>query len=144
VPDHEIHSVDGEIIGTPLDAEYYNSLGTSTTAKRGAVQTRCLHAWGENRIIARMMSILLLLPLAGLLAVSAWVWRDATRRNMNPRWGIAVGLVLIVFLPPYLLIRQPVRCSLCGKAIPASDSLCDECEQPAGKDDAGRPGYIFG
>jgi len=104
-----------------------------------ALRTCC-----ENGIIAGMISLVLLLPVAGLLAVSAWVWRDATRRNMNPKWGIAVGLVLIVFLPLYLVVRKPVKCSECGKAIPASDSLCEECKQTRPKDDAGRAGYIFG
>jgi hypothetical protein len=85
-----------------------------------------------------------LLSMVLLFSVSAWVWRDATRRNMNPRWAIAVGLMMIVFLPLYLVVRKPVKCSECSKVIPASLSMCDECEQLRNKDDGAREGRIFG
>jgi hypothetical protein len=80
-----------------------------------------------------------------LVGISCWVWRDAIRRDMNPRWGIAVGLALIVFLPLYLLIRKPVKCGRCGKEIPASLAMCEECEQLSSNEESvGRSGRIFG
>jgi hypothetical protein len=85
-----------------------------------------------------------LLALAVPIGVSYWTWQDAKKRNMNTRWAIGVGLLLIVFLPLYLLIRKPVKCSACGKEIPASLSLCEECEQLSDEQSAGRAGRIFG
>jgi hypothetical protein len=83
--------------------------------------------------------------LAILVGVSWWVWQDATKRNMSQRWAIAVGFLLIIFLPLYLLVRKPVKCTACGKNIPASLSLCGECEQlNTDKQSDGRPGRIFG
>jgi hypothetical protein len=65
-----------------------------------------------------------LAPLAMLVAVSARVSRDAKRRGMNPPWGIAVGLVLIIFLPLYFCVRKPVLCPNCGRKTVASLALC--------------------
>jgi hypothetical protein len=91
------------------------------------------------------MIIIVLVAFGLLIAVSRWVWVDAERRGMNPRWAIAVGLMLIVFLPVYLLIRKPVKCSGCGKAIESSSELCEECEElSASEPGQGRPGRILG
>jgi hypothetical protein len=78
------------------------------------------------------------------VAVSRWVWLDAEKRGMNPRWAIAVGLMLIIFLPLYLLVRGPVQCSSCGKAIDSSLELCEDCEELASGLGEARPGRIFG
>jgi hypothetical protein len=84
-------------------------------------------------------------PFALLAGISYWVWQDAARRNMSPLWAIAVGLMLIVFLPLYLAIRKPVKCGGCGKKIPASLSSCSDCEQrTADEQGEGRVGRIFG
>jgi hypothetical protein len=83
--------------------------------------------------------------LAVFVGVQWWVWQDVTKRNMSHRWTIAVGLFLIIFLPLYLVVRKPVKCTACGKNIPASLSLCGECEQLiTNKQSEGRPGRIFG
>jgi hypothetical protein len=80
-----------------------------------------------------------------LIGVSYWVRQDAIRRNMNPLWGIGVGLMLIFFLPLYLLVRKPVKCTVCGKNIASSRSVCEECEQTiTGDPGDGRPGRLFG
>lgn len=92
-----------------------------------------------------MLTIIALAPLAMLIAISSWVWKDATRRDMNPRWGIAVGLLLIIFLPLYLAVRKPVKCGGCGRPIPSSDFLCEGCEQlTSNEEGAARAGRIFG
>lgn len=92
-----------------------------------------------------MLTIIALAPLALLIAISSWVWKDATRRDMNPRWGIAVGLLLIVFLPLYLAVRKPVKCGGCGKPVPSSAFLCEGCEQlKSNEEGAARAGRIFG
>ena len=88
----------------------------------------------------------------GLLAgISFWVFRDAKRRDMSTWWAIGVGLVLIFFLPLYLLVRKPVKCTSRGTNIHASRSLCETCEERAAEEelaaeiDTGiRPGRIFG
>src|ERR1017187_2143842 len=68
--------------------------------------------------------------LATLISVSIWVSQDARKRGMSARWGIGVGLLLIVFLPLYFLVRRrTVKCAGCGNDIAASLSLCEECEQ---------------
>jgi hypothetical protein len=95
------------------------------------------------------------LAIAMLVWISFWVSQDAKRRGMNPRWGIGVGLLLILLLPVYLLVRRPVltvQCAACGIAVAASLSVCRECAQPingipgsiAGERNEGRPGRIFG
>ena len=84
--------------------------------------------------------------LAILVAVSIWVSQDARRRGMSTRWGIGVGLLLIVFLPLYFFVRRrTVKCAACGNDIATSLSLCEECEQFIQQDPAqGRPGRILG
>ena len=50
--------------------------------------------------------------IGGLIAaaVGIWVATDANKRGMNGvLWGIGVFLLLIVFLPIYLIVRKPVR-----------------------------------
>src|ERR1019366_1105035 len=78
--------------------------------------------------------------------VSIWVSQDARKRGMSARWGIGVGLLLIVFLPLYFLVRRrTVKCAGCGNDIAASLSLCEECEQSIQQDLANaRPGRILG
>ena len=92
------------------------------------------------------MLISQLLALAMLVAVSIWVSRDARRRGMSSKWGVGVALMLIVFLPLYLLARKPVKCQNCGNKIPASLSLCEACQQlaAAASQSRGRPGRILG
>jgi hypothetical protein len=91
------------------------------------------------------MIIIVLLGFGVLIAVSRWVWVDAQRRGMNRRWAIWVGAMLIVFLPLYLLVRRPVKCSGCGKAIDSSSELCEHCDEvSASEPDQGRSGRIFG
>lgn len=91
------------------------------------------------------MIIIVLVAFGVLIAVSRWVWVDAERRGMNRRWGIWVGVMLIVFLPLYLLARKPVKCSGCGKAIDSSSELCEQCEElSASEPGEGRSGRIFG
>ncbi len=91
------------------------------------------------------MVVIQLAGIALLLSVSLWVWRDAERRGMSPRWGLAVGLLLIVFLPLYFLVRKPMKCRECGKVIASSLSLCEKCEElQASEPGAGRAGRIFG
>ena len=87
---------------------------------------------------------MLVVGVAMLVAISGWVWQDARKRNMSPRWGIAVGLLLIVFLPLYFSVRKPVKCTVCGKGIAASLSLCGECEQLTARHSDIRPDRIFG
>ncbi len=84
--------------------------------------------------------------LATLISVSIWVSQDARKRGMSARWGIGVGLLLIVFLPLYFLVRRrTVKCAGCGNDIAASLSLCEECEQSIQQDLANaRPGRILG
>src|ERR1017187_6172154 len=58
--------------------------------------------------------------LATLISVSIWVSQDARKRGMSARWGIGVGLLLIVFLPLYFLVRRrTVKCAGCGNDIAA-------------------------
>jgi hypothetical protein len=88
----------------------------------------------------------------GLLAgISFWVFRDAKRRHMSTWWAIGVGLVLIFFLPLYLVVRKPVKCTSCGTNIHASRSLCETCEERAADEECAadidtgiRLGRIFG
>jgi cbb3-type cytochrome oxidase subunit 3 len=69
-------------------------------------------------------TILGLAMFGGLLAVAIWVWKDAAKRGMSPRWGIGVFWMLIVFLPLYFVFRKPLRSSECDEQAPdkASDS----------------------
>jgi hypothetical protein len=89
-----------------------------------------------------------------LIRVSFWVWQDAKKRAMSPRWGIGAGLMLIFFLPLYFLVRKPmqtVKCAACGSDSAASLAFCGECGQSlaqtaatVGNETQGRPGRIFG
>jgi hypothetical protein len=91
------------------------------------------------------VALVVIAVVAALVAISRWVWLDAERRGMNPRWGIGVALMLIVFLPLYFAVRRPVKCANCGKDIDSSLSLCEECEAlPSGDPSEGRAGRILG
>lgn len=91
------------------------------------------------------MALVVLIVIAALIATSRWVWLDAERRGMNPRWAIGVGLALIFVLPIYLAVRKPIQCANCGKEIVPTLTLCEECEAsiPANPD-AGRAGRLLG
>lgn len=92
--------------------------------------------------VAVLLGLMVLIPLG---RVSWWVWKDAAKRNMSPRWAIAVGLMFIICFPLYLLVRKPVKCPECGRNMEASLSLCQDCEEliPA-EECEGRPGRILG
>ena len=88
-----------------------------------------------------------LIALAVVVAAAVWVRRDAIRRGMNPRWGLGVFWLMIVFLPLYFVLRKPVRCSVCGARTEDSSSVCADCEQAAERASAtpeARSGRIFG
>ncbi len=87
-----------------------------------------------------------LVGLSILIAVSVWVSQDARKRGMSIKWGIGVGLLSIVFLPLYFIVRKPIpKCPSCENDIPVSRSLCEECEAALLRDPAdGRSGRIFG
>ena len=74
---------------------------------------------------------------------------------MSHRWAIGTGLLLIVFLPLYLLVRGPklaAKCTACGNDLTNSDLdsilLCEECRQASATSESeqneGREGRIFG
>ena len=99
------------------------------------------------------MAAVQLLSLAMLLGVSIWVGLDARKRGMSARWGVGVGLLLIIFLPLYFLVRKPlptVKCTSCGKDVDESLELCWDCGQPVtpsaalGAAESGRPDRILG
>jgi hypothetical protein len=72
------------------------------------------------------VAVVQLALLAMLLSVSVWVGLDARKRGMSSRWGVGVGLLLIVFLPLYFLVRKPltaVKCSGCGKDVDQSGRI---------------------
>jgi hypothetical protein len=96
-----------------------------------------------------------LLGITLLIGISFWVWRDAGERGMSRRWAIGTGLLLIVVLPLYLLVRRPklaAKCTACGNDLtdPDLDSvlLCEACRQAAAtsesEENTGREGRIFG
>ena len=90
------------------------------------------------------MLLVALVALAVPMGTSYWTWQDAKRRRMSTRWAIGVGLALIIFVPIYLLVRQPVRCESCGKQIPTGFALCEECDQVTDQESEVRLGRIFG
>ena len=79
--------------------------------------------------------------LAAIVAV--WVIFDAMRRKIPSSnallWGLGVFLLLIVFLPMYLVLRsQPLKaqapstpslCQYCGLAIEGSPAYCPHCSK---------------
>jgi hypothetical protein len=80
--------------------------------------------------------------IAGCVAV--WVVLDATRHGKSRGaafgWGAGVFLLLIVFLPLYLVLRDkaapatPVKteaaqCRYCGLAVPANADYCPHCSK---------------
>jgi len=88
-----------------------------------------------------------------LLALSIWVGNDARKRGMSARWGVGVGLMLIVFLPLYFVVRKPLlgtKCEGCGRRVDDSAEVCWECGAPTAKAAAaagvetGRDGRLFG
>jgi hypothetical protein len=75
------------------------------------------------------------------LMVTAWVYRDATKRGEGTARALvsatAVCLLMIIFLPVYLLTRpplpratgRPTLCSTCGKYAEAisGSAFCPLC-----------------
>ena len=69
-----------------------------------------------------------------LLIATGWVYRDAKDRGSDSPVGWAIGtfLLLIVFLPLYL-IRRPTKnkslklCHHCGKYYDGTPSFCSHC-----------------
>ncbi|HEX8235843.1 MAG TPA: hypothetical protein VF600_07785 [Abditibacteriaceae bacterium] len=85
---------------------------------------------------------LLCVFIAGIVAI--WVAFDALRRGKTRgaaiAWGMGVFMVLIVFLPLYLVMRDktmqatPVKteaapCRYCGMAVPANAAYCPHCSR---------------
>jgi len=88
--------------------------------------------------------VAVLVGLAILISISAWVWQDARKRGMNPRWAIGVGLAMIIFLPLYFALRKPVKCIECGTNIDSSSRRCASCEERVASESDIRSGRIFG
>jgi hypothetical protein len=80
--------------------------------------------------------------IAGCVAI--WVVLDATRRGKSRGaalgWGAGVFLMLIVFLPLYLVFRdktaptavektEAAACRYCGMAVPANAAYCPHCSK---------------
>lgn len=57
------------------------------------------------------MTLYTILPLLFAFIISAAVYIDAAKRydtkKMRVFWGLGVFLVMIVFLPAYLIVRPP-------------------------------------
>jgi hypothetical protein len=88
-----------------------------------------------------MEIIILLIPLL----TGFWVYTDAVKRGKSSGvsllWGIGVFLILIVFLPIWLITRpnledsgmvftqqkEPKLCSHCGKYYDGSPAYCPNC-----------------
>lgn len=79
------------------------------------------------------------------LITASWVGWDAHRRGMNSvGWAIGTFLLLIVFLPLYLIVRKPVLgipvlypppdttrpCHACGKTHLGDARYCPWCGAP--------------
>ena len=79
--------------------------------------------------------------IAGCVAL--WVVLDAMRhgksRAVAMSWGAGVFLLLIVFLPLYLVLRDKTQtaplqtaaapCRYCGLAVPANADYCPHCSK---------------
>lgn len=98
-------------------------------------------SWMLGRLISMFIGLVFLaIPIALVvlyIAAVVWVYRDATRKNMNPLlW------VLIVILVPspigfiiYLIARTNnssyrtdiIKCRNCGSSIDASSNVCPYC-----------------
>jgi len=83
--------------------------------------------------------------ILGLIA-AIWVAKDAKMRGMSSLgWGIGTFLVLVVFLPLYLLIRKPLQpeparslpphpdtriCPICFNHYKGRHASCPTCGMP--------------
>ena len=69
--------------------------------------------------------------------VAFWVYNDAKERGSSSPlgWSIGVFLLLIVFLPLYLIMRpakkivisNPQLCKFCGKYYESNPDFCPNC-----------------
>lgn len=79
--------------------------------------------------------------IAGCVAI--WVVLDAIRHGKSRAaalgWGAGVFLLLIVFLPLYLVLRdktqtaplktEAAQCRYCGLAVPGNAAYCPHCSK---------------
>jgi 4-amino-4-deoxy-L-arabinose transferase-like glycosyltransferase len=87
-----------------------------------------------------------IIPLAILISISVWVSLDARKRGMSMRWGIGVGLLLLVVLPLYFLVRKKMpKCPDCGSDMADFLSRCEDRAQSIQEDpNSSRAGRILG
>ena len=91
------------------------------------------------RVICGLIAFLMIsIPTVTAIIIA----RDAKARGMNGvGWGIGVFMVLIVFLPLYLVVRKPLTlpmissatrallCATCGKYSTSGGRFCQFCGQ---------------
>jgi hypothetical protein len=71
------------------------------------------------------------IPIAGLLFVFGYIYRDAERRGMHPvLWTLLAILVpYLIGVIIYFLLREPLAftCPQCGAAVSARFNYCPSC-----------------
>ena len=84
--------------------------------------------------------LMTLLAVMIVLVISAWVYSDAKSRNSSSPvlWAVGVMLLMIIFLPLYLIMRPskpnliiaqnaPKLCPHCGKYYEPPAKFCPNC-----------------